>query len=99
MSDRFDTVAALAQCDAVEKRAAKATPGPWRVSGGDCVWSIDNDAVAEAWGNIGLGDGSSSEDVAAFIAAARTDVPDLAARLRAAVAEIERMRAEQAVKS
>jgi hypothetical protein len=64
---------------AIEDRAAKATPGPWTVSfdpnrpNHGWVYDADNDCLA---GDLEPGD-------AAFIAAARTDVPRLVAALRA----------------
>ena len=93
--------------DAIEARAAAATPGPW------VLW---DDRYAPEWADPGFGyyrvtsstppvqrfhtdmslDGTDDDRAnradAAFIAAARTDVPALVAALRAAEVEVERLR-------
>ena len=68
----------------IEARASVATPGPWSPLLTDvlCHGTPEGDWVV-ACDVVGDGD-------AAFIGAARTDVPDLVADLRAARAEIER---------
>lgn len=89
--------------DAIEKRAAAATPGPWRrcdASGGTCVcglvWSVPVDVtVAQALDERSSCEGELHDGARItngnFIAAARTDVPALCAALRAARAEVERI--------
>lgn len=59
-----------------------ATPGPWtwtrpcKQNGPQAeVWSADGDIVATCYGNLGLGDGCVSDDVARFIALSRTALP------------------------
>ena len=76
--------------DEIERRANAATPGPWTGKVNNCVEAGD-EAVFET----GCGcctDSTLSEENAAFIAAARTDVPALIARVRELEAECERMK-------
>lgn len=84
------TLRALAA--AARERADKATAGPWRTNG-PCVLSArqGGDLVCSV-----AGQESPEERLSTlrFIAAARTDVPALAAALEQAVAEVERLRAE-----
>lgn len=79
-----------AELEAVEKRAAAATPGPWRTEATD--WGaqvlpakprrVGYDRVI---GDLGWGEEEEQGRAdAAFIAAARTDVPALVAALKEA---------------
>ncbi|NBW09321.1 MAG: hypothetical protein EBR82_14980 [Caulobacteraceae bacterium] len=71
--------------DEIERRANAATPGPWTGKVNSCVEAAD-EAVFET----GCGcctDSTLSEENATFIAAARTDVPALIARVRELEAE------------
>lgn len=75
----------------IEARASAATSGPWL----DCGPDIENRGaqsvvLCDAYGARGV---LRAED-SAFISAARTDVPDLITNLRAARAEIERLKVE-----
>ena len=70
------------QLQAIKARANAATPGPWECHNDDFVVVL-HDGV---WHTISIPDTSPN---AAFIAAARADVPAL-------VAEVERLRAELA---
>ena len=78
--------------DAIEARANAATDGPW-VTGADKEWSDALPAwaliIAAAYPLIELDSGAQGTADAAFIAAARTDVPAL-------VAEVRHLRAEMA---
>ena len=67
--------------DAIEARAHAATPGPWRPAG------PDGDAVAQ----MGSARRIRSLEDAAFIAAARTDVPALLAEVRRLRASLDAM--------
>lgn len=59
----------------IKARAEAATPGPWRVLRWTRVWSIP----ADAWVVAGYDDTDTCD--AAFIAAARQDIPDLLAAI------------------
>ena len=82
------------QIAAIAARANAATAGPWSFDSDypDEVFGPDGDAVATCYGNLGLDDGYSEEDVAAFIAGARQDIPALLAHVAAIEAEVERLR-------
>jgi hypothetical protein len=69
------TIAPALDLDAIEARANAATPGPWRVS---------TDNTPEYFMSIEGTDGPICvfTDTAAFIAAARSDVPALVAEVR-----------------
>ncbi|MCE7939649.1 MAG: hypothetical protein DYG90_13930 [Chloroflexi bacterium CFX6] len=94
---------ALAAIEAIERRADAATAGPWRecqARDGRCgcgnVWSVAIDMPVLTTDTDSDADGFSSTPErktadAAFIAAARTDVPALVALARAVVA-LERER-------
>lgn len=87
------------ELEAIERRANAASPGPWHecgASGGRCscgtVWSKPVDAPVatcnKEWGDdpemvYGSIPDGHRENNAAFIAAARTDVPRLCTELRA----------------
>lgn len=58
------------------------------------VTYLDGDGCAEVWGNIGLDDGYTKEDVATFIAHAPDDIDSLFAALDAVTAERDRNRLE-----
>ncbi|MFH8380672.1 hypothetical protein ACH4E7_06980 [Kitasatospora sp. NPDC018058] len=75
--------------DAIQARADAATDGPWTVDDSE----IEADIIA-ASGWIARTDSEFSEDRAnaEFIAAARTDVEQLLARVRELEAETERLR-------
>jgi hypothetical protein len=68
--------------DEIEARANAATPGPWK-------YCADSDAIKGTNALIVRGARSNSGP---FIAAARTDVPALIARVRELEAECERTR-------
>ena len=71
------------ELQAIKVRCDAATPGPWEVSEGGGVW-VD----ATCWEGVSGG----RADDAAFIAAARTDIPALVVeveQLRAKVSELE----------
>lgn len=75
----------------IEARAAAATPGPWEVNNahGMCVIGDGGEEfVADMEGAMWQG---KHED-ASFIAAARTDIPDLVARVRELEAEVAGLR-------
>ena len=86
--------------DAIEARANAATPGPW-CAGGSYV------GIVRPWGNIysvvgvqivhegweSRTGGIQTPVDAAFIAAARADIPALVAAVRALTAENARLRA------
>ncbi len=85
--------------DAIEARAAAATPGPWERTGNWWVsqagqqWS--NGFIAHINGPRTSGLSASHHDPAAdfaFIAHARTDVPAMAAELRELRAEVPKVR-------
>lgn len=78
------TEARLAEIEAL---AVAAQPGPWSMwvgAGAPTIRNVDNGGVCRMCPGI-----DTEEADGAFIAAARTDVPDL-------LAEIERLRAENA---
>ena len=76
--------------DAIEARANAATPGPWLVLRGmDCTHVRAQDGHFET-GCINW-DGRDASD-ADFIAAARTDIPALIARVREQEQEIAKLR-------
>jgi hypothetical protein len=76
--------------DAIEARAAAATPGPWTVEGEGDLPGINDlmvvDPVEQWICNVDDGNAKRNLADAAFIAAARTDVPALVAALRASLA-------------
>ena len=84
---------------AIELRANEATSAPWRAcGGGDCqcglVWSTPCDViVSQSCRDEEIGSTARLSENAAFIAAARTDVPDLIAEVRALTAERDELRA------
>lgn len=67
--------------DAIEARTAAATPGPWKVHGRlpSCVVEDREIKKGEPWRRVVT---DTTRENAAFIAAARTDVPALCARVR-----------------
>jgi len=77
----------------IEARAAAATAGPWE----DDHWH-DDDEMPHTVVRIGthLVVNLDNLDDAAFIAAARSDVPWLCSQLRESLAEAEKLRAELA---
>ena len=95
MSDTNERLAPE-QIAAIAARANAATAGPWSFDSDypDEVFGPDGDAVATCYGNLGLDDGYSEEDVAAFIAGARQDIPALLSHVAALSAEVERLRGE-----
>lgn len=85
---------------AIQQRAKQVTPGPWESN----RWTITADAsnavdhmIGRVWRGPLEDDPWHFRD-AAFIAAARTDVPALCADLLDARVEIERLRKERVVK-
>ena len=86
--------------DEVQARADKATPGPWEVKGNGAQPYASDGIVANCETQIHNDDdeaGLESDerrgfDNADFIAAARTDVPKLAAMLRIALDALERVK-------
>ena len=83
----------------IEARANAATCAPWRACGGggcQCglVWSTPCDViVSQPCRDEEIGATQRLSENAAFIAAARTDVPDLIAEVRALTAEHDELRA------
>ena len=81
--------------DAIEARATAATPGPWCTDSWEIYQGTKYEPGLSAWiGETCRGTSSLEQDRAdaAFVAAARTDVPAMAAeirQLRARVAELE----------
>lgn len=95
--------------DAIEARAAAADPGPWRSTWPDASDpnSLDEPVVESLAPGLSYAErmvvgtfwydgphAACGEANAAFIAAARSDVPALVAALREARAEVRRLRAE-----
>lgn len=68
-------------------RCERATPGPWRSRVG-----VDPPMVFGSEGRVAVVDGWIGEDDAAFIADARTDLPDAIAELRKLRAVVEAYR-------
>ncbi len=88
--DEYETIAwplaPKADLDAIESRTAAATKGPWRLA-----LAVGCCAVRDAESSVPVVPyyaGRNSYDNAAFIAAARTDVPALVAELRDAYAAL-----------
>lgn len=84
--------------DAIEARAEAATDGPWMVG---AEVSKDLGIVNAHWfgsvdPEVGIILGEAGLHDAEFIAAARTDVPALVARVRELEATVERMRRARA---
>lgn len=83
----------------IEARANAATCAPWRACGGggcQCglVWSTPCDViVSQPCRDEEIGATQRLSENAAFIAAARTDVPDLIAEVRALTAARDELRA------
>lgn len=80
------------ELDAIEARANAATPGPWASE----TRTVDHGNGVDDWHFLVMSDGESVHtigiDDAAFIAAARADVPALVAevrRLRALLAPVQ----------
>ena len=82
----------------IQARVEEATDGPWKVNGPDEDWAVvssGSDSVFHAYSGHGICEGCECGDGAAhvaigiedaeFIAHARTDVPALAASLRAVI--------------
>lgn len=69
---------------AIEDRAAKATPGPWSARGRDVEYSSKDIRVATVDGGYFTEgkSGANQEIDAEFIAAARTDIPELVAEIK-----------------
>lgn len=103
----LDLGAIAARAAAAKERADRATMGPWRAvpygnaallpieqdaDGPDCGWQID--APGGEVADCGC-DREGDRDDAAFIAAARSDVPALAEDVAALVAEVEQLRFEE----
>ncbi|MFR9794274.1 hypothetical protein ACL07V_37570 [Streptomyces sp. MB22_4] len=87
--------------DAIEARANAATPGPWTTDGWE-IYQGDGNSAPDLMKWVGetcrADDYDGSQNDAAFIAHARTDVPAMAAeirRLRARVTELERPAVER----
>ena len=70
--------------DEIERRANAATPGPWRDQHYECseVWGQAPDSQTCSMQIARVGHAQFDVFNAAFIAAARTDVPALIARVR-----------------
>ncbi|WP_265560780.1 hypothetical protein [Streptomyces hygroscopicus] len=89
------------QLDEIDARAKAATPGPWCTDSWEIYQGTEYEAGAEWIGETCRGrvEGLAQDRAdAAFVAAARTDVPQLVAevrRLRARVAELERPAVEK----
>ncbi len=80
------------ELQAIEKRANAATPGPWAIR------SIMNEIVTETrlpMSDFVVSYGLSND--AAFIAAARADVPALLAEVRRLQAELAALTTEQRI--
>lgn len=82
---------------AIRARAEAATEGPWEAcEGGEpSIWSpsrivIGNYTQRDEWESAAWEDGSPEDR--AFIAAARTDVPDLLDHIETLTSEVERLR-------
>lgn len=77
-----------ADLDAIEKRAAAATPGPWRECGdilqGKSAIRISSKDLFCSYDTMSM----QNADDARFIAAARSDVPALLAEVRRLQAEL-----------
>ncbi len=85
-----------ARIAAAKERADKATPGPWIRDGmsaaGGMIASFGGDAPPVcACGDVDMSDENGAENDAAFIAAARADVPYLADQLSRAVELLEKV--------
>lgn len=82
--------------DEIEARANAATPGPWRDRHQVCseVWGQAPDSQTCSMQIARVGHAQFDVFNAAFIAAARTDVPALIARVRELEAECAELRAE-----
>lgn len=88
--------------DEIERRANAATPGPWTVY--ENAEPLDYWTVQDAGGKDVFDDGSASAEYGQtcsiadrdFLAAARTDVPALVARVRELEAECAALRRELA---
>ncbi|MFJ5071676.1 hypothetical protein ACIQC7_35200 [Kitasatospora sp. NPDC088556] len=82
--------------DAIQARADAATPGPWHVVADQQDlnrWVTDETgALAFSFGYLG----NRTEGDARFVAAARTDVEQLLARVRDLKTEVERLSADRA---
>lgn len=89
----------LKLCDEADAVAKDATPGPWFVYADAVAMEIDSRYVDPDTGQE-MGSlypekvAEANDDDMAFIAAARTLVPDLAAALREAVAALDEARKE-----
>jgi hypothetical protein len=85
---------AMIDLDEIERRANAATPGPWRDKHQVCseVWGQAPDSQTCSMQIARIGHAQFDALNAAFIAAARTDVPALIARVRELEAECERTR-------
>jgi len=81
----------MSDLDEIERRANAATPGPWEGKRNGGVYAGDREPVFET-GCGCCSDPDLTEENAAFIAAARTDVPALIARVRELETECERMK-------
>lgn len=87
--------------DAIEKCAAEASPGPWMASAwGDWFPGQEDENLARSVSvgdeeHVLVGGGNAVMD-AIFIAASRTDVPALCARVRALEEDRDRFHAELA---
>lgn len=81
--------------DEIEARANAATPGPWRDQHHECseVWGPAPDSQTHSMQIARIGRAQFDVLNAAFIAAARTDVPTLIARVRELEAECDALRA------
>ena len=66
--------------DEIERDAKAATPGPWNDDGVSVNGEDEDGNIAMEW--VANGDYAGHADDARFIAAARTDVPALVARVR-----------------
>jgi hypothetical protein len=79
--------------DEIEARANAATPGPWRDRHQVCseVWGQAPDSQTCSMQIARVGHAQFDVLNAAFIAAARTDVPALVARVRELEAELDEL--------
>ena len=84
--------------DEIERRANAATPGPWRDQHHECfeVWGQAPDSQTCSMQIARIGRAQFDAGNAAFIAAARADVPALIARVRELEAECAALRRELA---
>lgn len=82
--------------DAIEARAAAATPGPWEPAPeyGEYFYAYQRGEYFRGVGQFSFGDGEEAEADRAFVMAAAVDVPALVAYARSLEAENARLQQE-----